>query len=163
MAIVWSFRQIAKKCSLCGDPFKDGENVVCVVSRGGADGELERVDLHETCAKKFLTKSVVIGTWSRAYCENPDKLRDARNKIASQEEFFISLFDAERTDEGELLKQLLALILERKKIIRAFGKPANDFQRFVHTKTKKEFLIPIRDFTPDEISRIANNLELLLG
>jgi hypothetical protein len=54
-------------------------------------------------------------------------------------------------------------MLERKRILRALGKPADGFQRYLHVRTREEFLVPVTEFQPEQIARIQPALETLVG
>ncbi len=158
----WSLRSIAKKCSLCGEPFNEGDRVLCVVARD-PNGQIERFDVLQECVSKLPKEMTIVGFWSRVYSTNINELQAKKDRLTCQEEFFFSIFEGEETAEGELLKQLLALLLEKAKRLRALGRPEQGVQRFIHSETKREFMVPVRDFAPEEVSRIGNVLESLIG
>jgi hypothetical protein len=54
-------------------------------------------------------------------------------------------------------------MLERKRILRALGKPADGFQRYLHVRTREEFSVPVDEFQPEQIAHIQPALETLVG
>ena len=87
---------------------------------------------------------------------NSSKKIDFGQKLAYQEEFFFSLYEGEESDEKDILKQLFALLLEKKRILRSFGRKNAQKQKFVHIKSKKEFWVPVKDFSPEDLTSLEN-------
>ena len=150
----WSIRSLAKRCSAGNDLFIDGDVVVCVVVKN-SDGSLERFDVLERNLPSFSHSGIVVGFWRRVFSSNADKAVELKQKLASQEDFFVSLFESPETDDGETLKQLLALFFERKRILKSAGTVDGKFQRFIHMKTKREFLVPVKEIQPESLSRLG--------
>lgn len=150
----WSIKSLSKRCSFSGAPFSDGDTVVCFVVKN-SDGVLERFDVLEENIKNFQNAGTLVGFWKRVFSSNTDVVLEMKQKLASQEDFFVSLFDSPTTNAGEILKQLLALFFERKRILKPVGSIDGGFQRFVHVKTKREFLVKIQDFAPETLARLG--------
>lgn len=150
----WSIKSLSKRCSATNEPFSDGDVVVCSVVKK-SDGTLERFDVLEQNLQKFSCDGVVIGFWKRVFVSNLDAATEIKQKLASQEDFFVSLFESPETEDGVILKQLLALYFERKRVLRASGMIGANLQRFVHIKTKREFLVSVREILPESLSRLA--------
>ena len=81
--------------------------------------------------------------------------------LSSSEDFFVSLFDESSgvtTDEADVVKQMLALLLERKRILRPVGRPKFGIQKYVLVSTKREFDVPQKNLDTDMIIKIQNQL-----
>lgn len=150
----WSIKSLSKRCCAGNEAFADGDIVVCFVVKK-TDGALERFDVLERNLAEFVPEGVVVGFWKRVFSSNTDAVVELKQKLASQEDFFVSLFDVPETDDGDTLKQLLALFFERKRILKSAGAHDGKFQRFVHVKTKREFLVPVKEITPESLSRLG--------
>jgi len=150
----WSIRSLAKRCCATNDFFSDGDVVVCFVVKN-KDGNLDRFDVLERNLPSFVHDGTIVGFWRRIFSSNADKAVEFKQKLASREDFFVSLFENPETDDGETLKQLLALFFERKRILRSAGTIDGKFQRFIHVKTKREFLVPVKEIEPESLSRLG--------
>lgn len=105
----------------------------------------------------------ILGKWERVVSEHPeaDERAARRMSLESSEDFFVSLFDADtqiETEEADVVKQMLALLLERKRILRSVGRPAGGFQKYVQPSTKREFLVPQKNLDEDLVFKIQNQL-----
>lgn len=144
-----------------GAPFSDGDTVVCFVFKN-KEGILERFDVLDENTKDFHYEGTLVGFWKRIFTSNADAVLETKQKLASQEDFFVSLFDSPMTDDGEILKQLLALFFERKRILKPVGSLNKGFQRFSHVKTKREFLVKIQEFEPETLSRLGSLIDAFI-
>lgn len=151
----WTIKSLSKRCNATNEPFSDGDIVVCSVVKK-SDGTLERFDVLEQNLQKFSPDGIVIGFWRRIFTSNADAATEIKQKLAFQEDFFVSLFESSETEDGAILKQLLALYFERKRVLRSLGIIDGNIQRFVHIKTKREFLVPVKEITPDSLSRLVS-------
>ena len=86
--------------------------------------------------------------------------------MATTEELFLSLFEesgAEGEEDRAVLKQLLALMLERKRVIKRVGPSTQGVQRYRHPKQDREYDVPMDDLNPEKLVRIQEQLQLLVG
>jgi len=158
----WQIKPLAKKSSLSDREIKAGDEVVCAVYIDEL-GNLDRLDVHKDEFDISKINGRVIGWWERVVSEHPDEDERAarRMALASSEDFFMSLFDENspvELEEIDVVKQMLGLLLERRRVLRAKGRAVNGFQRYVHTATKKEFLVPQRNLDENLIIKIQNQL-----
>jgi hypothetical protein len=86
----------------------------------------------------------------------------ARETMASAEDFFFSLFEgapSEAQEESDMLKHLVALMLERKRVIRALGtRKTSGEQIYLHVKTKREFSVPVAEISTDLMLKIEDTI-----
>lgn len=156
----WVIKSLGKASFLSGKTFIPGEKVTSVIYRG-PEG-LQRVDLSEADATGWQAPGDVLGKWNRK-AEDESEAARRRSALASAEEVFLA-FIQEPGGAGEdknLLLQLLALLLERKRILRPQGKPADGRQRYLHTRLQQEFSVPHGDLTPERLVTVREQLHHL--
>ena len=160
----WQIRTIARKSALTEEPFAPGDRVVSFVYKEAASGELGRSDFLEPEAAGFEVPGQLLGRWARVV-KDPDG-EDAAEKrvdIQSSEDFFFSLFEQEADEatrqETDVLKHLLALMLERKRILKQVGgRAAQGVQRYRHVKRNEEMDVPVVDIAPEMMVKIQDTL-----
>lgn len=151
----WIIKSFSRACSVTGAPFSDGDEVICFVCQEN-NGDISRFDVLKENASDFHPNSKIIGQWKKKISSNLSKKIDFEQKLAYQEEFFFSLYEGEESDEKDILKQLFALLLEKKRILRSFERKNAQKQKFVHIKSKKEFWVPVKDFSPEDLTSLEN-------
>ncbi len=161
----WQIKSISKKSSQSGQELKAGDLIVSIIFVNEM-GELDRQDLlksefeSENFDKKFVAK------WERTVSENPneDERMARQMALSGSEDLFISLYDDASLgiDDKETLKQMLALLLERKRILRAVGRPKNAQQKYLHISTKREFEVPQKNLDEELLTNIQSQLNLFL-
>ena len=158
----WHIKTIAQKSSLSGECFNPGDRVVCLIYKHKQEGELARVDLRPEEIEKFEIPGEVLGRWARIIPNQEDEITNTRETIASAEDFFFSLFEGEKkepNEESDMLKHLLSLILERKRVLRVVGdRKKSGQQRYRHIKTKNEISVPICNISTDLMIKIENTI-----
>jgi hypothetical protein len=161
----WQFKPISRRCAVGGEPLKIGDRVVCVVFKPQG-AEIERADILADKASEFRPNGIELGRWTREVKDHAEEEREARLQLmASREEFFLSLFSVDDDPDGtkRVLKQLLALMLERKRVLRRLGNPANGTQRYLHVRSRDEYDVPTDDLQPEKIAAVMAVLETLVG
>ncbi len=158
----WQIKPLAKKSALTGRDIKPGDVVVCAVFVDEA-GNLDRMDSHKDDFDDSKIRGRIIGRWERVVSEHPeaDERAARRLALAGSEDFFVSLFDenpAVVAEEADVVKQMLALLLERKRILRPVGRASNGAQKYIQTSTKREFVVPQRELDEDLIIKIQTQL-----
>ena len=137
----WQIKTLSKKSSISGRDILPGDTIVCAVFVDPL-GNLDR---------------------ARVVSAHPEEDERAARRMAlsSSEDFFVSLFDESSgvtTDEADVVKQMLALLLERKRILRPVGRPKSGIQKYVQVSTKREFDVPQKNLDTDMIIKIQNQL-----
>jgi hypothetical protein len=158
----WHIKTIARKSSLTATPFKPGERVVCLIFKVPNEDELGRVDLLESEVDAFEMPGDILGRWTRIV-KDPDDEAASKNEImSSAEDFFFSLFEVEHSDTqdtSDMLKHLLSLMLERKRVLRAVGPRQTEGQQaYRHVKTKQELLVPVVDISTELMLKIQDTI-----
>ena len=159
----WHFQSIASASTLSQSAFLDGEQVVCLIYKDVDKGEIGRADIRSEEVDRFELPGELLGRWFQTVKKPESGQSIARQKVASAEEFFFSLYtasgDTGGCEEINALKYLLALMLERKRVVRAQGKRLHEgVQSYIHIKTKQTFAVPITDISVDLMVRIQKTL-----
>ena len=157
----WQIKTIARKSTLSGEVFSPGDRVVCLIFMGGA-GELGRADLRPDEVEAFELPGEVLGRWARVVKDPNDEITAVKETMASAEDFFFSLFEnesPETKEESDMLKHLLSLMLERKRVLRAIGdRRSIGEQSYRHVKTKQLIQVPIVDISTELMLKIEDTV-----
>ena len=106
--------------------------------------ELSRADLLSTEVDEFKIDGDLLGRWTCVIKEMELQTDDSYQRVASAEELFLSLYN-DHSGEGQqvhlescALKHLLALMLERKRVLRAIGpRVKQGDQLYYYSKNKR--------------------------
>lgn len=158
----WQFKSIARRSALSGTLFSPGDRVICLIYMDTDAGELGRADVLEAEAAEFELPGKALGRWARTV-RNPDEAgAQARETMASAEDFFLSLFEnapGETTVETDVVKHLLALMLERKRVLRVLGRRQREGrQHYLHVKSKQEYSVPLVELSAELMNKIEETL-----
>lgn len=159
----WHIKGIANTSALSASTFAEGEQVLSLIYRDFENGEISRADILPEEEAQFQISGDLLGRWFRRVKESGDPSSTMRDRVSSAEEFFLSLYDSEEgsvsSEEVDALKYLVALMLERKRIVRSVGKPVSGgVQSYLHIKTKQTLDVPMVDISPDLMLRIQETL-----
>jgi len=153
-------------CFVTQQPFAEGQRVVSVLLRVPATGDVVRRDMLEGAAGDFVADGALMCRWVRAFKprragENPE-----RELKLTAENLFMTLTDplTELTPETERLVMFLALMLERKRVLRPKGKSADGSKNvYEHAKTKQIIETPGGELTTEFFARVREQLGVLVG
>jgi hypothetical protein len=157
---------IATTCFVSGEPFVEDARVASHLVRQGAALEIVRHDVLESNLERYVSNGVVACKWVHAFKprragENPD-----RALKLTAENLFVALADptSEPTPENTRLLQFLALMLERKKILKPRGRSADGLRnRYEHARSKAIFEVPAGELTPEFFVAVQAQLSVLVG
>lgn len=157
---------LATTCFVSGEPFVEGARVASYLVRIGAALEIVRYDVLEAHAANFGPEGFVACRWvhpfkPRRAGENPD-----RAMKLTAEHLFVTLADptTEPTPDNTRLVQFLALMLERKRILKPRGRSADgERNRYEHAKSKALFEVPVGELTPEFFVAVQEQLSVLVG
>jgi hypothetical protein len=156
---------LAPACAVSGEPFVEGARVASYLVRA-TTMEIVRYDVIETHAANFAPEGFVACRWVHVFKPRKPGDTSERDLKLTAETLFMTLADplTEPTVESTRLLQFLALMLERKKILRPKGKSA-DRERNVyeHAKTKQMFEVPGGELTPEFFVAVQEQLSVLVG
>lgn len=155
----------AATCFVSGEPFAEGDRVVSHLVRT-EQLEILRYDVRAERAGEFQSSGAVVCQWRHDFKpRNPQENPDRALKLTA-ENLFLTLADPanEPSEENSRLVQFLALMLERKKLLRPRGRTA-DGERLVyeHAKTKQTYEVPAGEMDPGFFVAIQEQLSVLVG
>lgn len=156
---------LATACVVSGQPFVEGDRVLSYLVRK-PDQTLVRADVLSAQIGNYGPPGVVVCRWAhifkpRAQGENAD-----RALKLTAETLFLTLVDplTEPTPENLRMVQFLALMLERKKLLKPRGLSADRERNiYEHAKTKQRFEISADDLDPAFFLQIQQQLGVLVG
>ncbi|CAI8262586.1 MAG: Uncharacterised protein [Opitutia bacterium UBA7350] len=162
----WQIKTMAGKSSATSAEFKPGDVVLSLIYKDEDEGILARLDLLETEASSFQLPCIPFGRWKRIIKEAGASEINPKDQILAAEDLFFSLFEAtdsklskEGDAEHKALKHLLALLLERKRILRAIGSRVKEgTQLYRHTKLGREFEVSVIEVYPELMKNIMETM-----
>lgn len=166
MNMDWQVRPLSRKSSISGKTFEAGATVICYIfNQGQGGGELIRKDILEEEADSIEISNNLLAKWARKVKnEEPEK-----QSLGNAEELFLSLyhdFGGEVQEsvlkKRDTLKQILGLMLERKRILRRLKTKDKGNIVYLHVATKKEYEVVEMPLDLEEISKIHEQLGLLI-
>jgi hypothetical protein len=155
----------ASSCFVSHQPFQEGDRVASLLCRA-PDGVIVRYDLLESCADGFAPEGFVACRWVQVYKANQkDENKDRTLKLTA-ENLFLTLSDPSTlsTPETDRLIRFLALLLERKRLLRPRGlAPDGVKDLYEHAKTKMLHEVPSIELTPEFFIAVREQLSVLVG
>jgi hypothetical protein len=161
-----NLQPLATSCYVSGTPFGDGERVISFLIRSETSDDVMRYDVASAARERFTLPGPVACSWvhvfkARKAGENPE-----RELKLTAENLFVTLADPanEIAPENERLVQFLALMLERKKLLRPKGRAADGARNlFEHAKSKLIYAVPAGELSPEFFLAIQDQLSALVG
>ncbi len=161
-----NLQPLATICCVTGESFAEGDRVASHLVRSTESTEIVRFDVAEDHQDEFTPAGTVACRWVQAFKpRNPGENPERELKLTA-ESLFLTLAspDAELSDENVRLVQVLALMLERKRVLRPKGKSA-DRKRLIyeHAKSKELYEITAGELSPEFFLSIQDQLAALVG
>lgn len=160
-----NLQPLAPACFVSGDVFQEGDRVMSCLVRS-ATLEIMRYDMLEAQSGEFAPDGSIICSWVHPYKAKPkDENMDRALKLTA-ENLFVTLADPlnESTAENTRLIQFLALMLERKRILKPKGRSADSSRNlYEHARSKMLFEVPVGDITPEFFLAVQDQLSVLVG
>ena len=162
-----NLQPLSNTCFVSGQPFTEGARVASFLVRDPQSPEILRYDVLESAMGDFQPgNGTVVCRWVHPYKprragENPD-----RALKLTTENLFLTLADpaAEATPETTRLVLFLALMLERKRILRPRGRTADGLKnRYEHARTKQVYELPADELSPEFFVQVQEQLSVLVG
>lgn len=155
---------IATKCFVSGREFRENERVVSYLVREST-GEVARRDLAAAEDGRFMPPAFVYCRWVVSY--KPRREQDAALALKlTAENLFLTLAgpEAEPSETNTPLLQFLALMLERKKIIKPRGRTEDGLRQvFEHMPSHQLYEIPVGELNVGFFQKIQEHLGVLVG
>lgn len=161
-----NLQPLASTCHVTGQAFKEGERVISFLVRPEASTEVIRYDVLEPAKDQFSPAGFVACRWAHVFKPRKAGENPERELKLTAENLFMTLADpsVELAPENERLVQFLALMLERKRLLRPKGRSA-DGRRSVyeHAKTKQLYEVPAGELSPEFFLSLQEQLGVLVG
>ena len=160
-----NLQPLASVCALTGRPFQKDEPVVSYLVRD-ADGGMLRHDLAADADARFTPPGFVLCRWTHPYKARPEGENHERALKLTAENLFVTLADPanEPNPANTGLIQFLALMLERKKLLRPRGRTSDGAcNLYEHARTHQMYEVPAGDLTPEFFVKIQEQLTVLTG
>ena len=146
-------------------PFAEGDRVVSYLVRAVA-GEFARHDVLAAEDADFRPAGTVLCRWVHVFKPKPKEENPERTLKLTAENLFVTLADPanEPAPANTPLLQFLALLLERKRLLRLRGRtPDGERNLYEHMRTRQMYEIPVGDLSPEFFVRIQEQLGVLVG
>jgi len=156
---------IATKCFVSGRDLAEGERVVSYLVRE-ATGEAARRDLLESEDGRFMPPAFVYCRWVTAYKARRAEEDSAKLLKLTAETLFLTLAapEADKSEANTPLLQFLALMMERKKLIKLIGRTEDGLRHiYEHRATHQPYEVPIGDLNVEFFQKIQEPLGVLVG
>ena len=161
-----NLQPLASFCHVTKEPFVAEQRVVSYLLRDPEKPEIVRYDVAEPASEGFAPAGVVVCRWVHLYKPRKAGENPERALKLTAETLFLALADSasEPTPENTRLVQFLALMLERKRVLKPKGRTADGSRTIVeHTKTKHLYEIPSGDLNPEFFVQVQAQLSVLVG
>src|SRR6185312_11215978 len=156
---------LAAGCAVSGTAFAEGDRVVSYLMRG-PKLEAVRADVLADRAAEYTPVGPVACRWVQVYKPRVKGENADRALKLSAESLFLTLMDplTEPSEENTRLIQFLALMLERKRVLKPRGRTKDGLNTiYEHAKTKQTFEIAADELTPAFFIKIQEQLGVLVG
>jgi hypothetical protein len=155
----------AASCFVSGRAFREGDRVASLLARTDS-GEIVRYDALESNAGSLQPGGFVACRWVQAFRPSPREENPDRALKLTAETLFLTLADpaTEATPETERLVRFLALLLERKRLLRPRGRaPGGSRDLYEHSRTKQVYEVAAIDLSPEFFVAVREQLTVLVG
>ena len=160
-----TLQPLAKICRASGRAFTEGDRVVSYLVRE-ATGEVARHDVLVSEEAGYAVGGFVFCSWTIEFKPRRADENPGRALKLTAENLFVTLADpaAEPNEANTPLLQFLALMLERKKVLRPRGTTADGARQiFEHAKTHHIYEVPVGTLDEAFFVKIQGQLDLLVG
>lgn len=155
----------AAACLVSGRPFVEGDRVVGFLVRS-ATGEIIRCDVLESEVAAFAPAGFVACRWVQIFKPRVGANAADRALKLTAETLFLTLAEpgAELSPENARLVRFLALMLERKRLLRPKGSNADRTREiYEHARSKQLYEVPAVDLSPEFFASVQEQLTVLVG
>ena len=158
----WTIQHRANRCSVSGEPFNEGDYFYTLLY--DERGEFRREDLSEAAFKARNDNMQPFSFW-RAKFEQPIVAPETLGKQTAED--LLRRYMAEQSPELSNARYILAVMLERKKLLKEIeakrGEDGSLVRIYEHTKTGEVFIIPDPQLRMEQIADVQMQVAGLLG
>ncbi len=161
-----NLQPLAAVCFVTGQPFSAGQRVASYLVRAEQSTEVIRHDVLESAAMSYQAPGYVACSWVHAYKPRRHDENSDRTMKLTAENLFVTLADpaAEPTVENTRLIQFLALMLERKKILRPKGRSVDGTRNlYEHARSKQMYEVLAGELDAQFFLKVQEQLSVLVG
>jgi hypothetical protein len=157
----------AEACFITGAPFSEGDRVVSFLVRD-EQGEYGRFDCLESREGETAPAGEILCRWTRTFKPPAEIVDHERDLKLTAESLFLSLTEEEtpagEPDENGDLKRFLALMLERKRVLKNRGTDSETGQvRYEYMPERRMINIPGGEMDVEFFVNMRDKLGVLLG
>lgn len=154
----------ADTCFVTQTVFTEGARVVSFLVRDPAAGEFRRYDCLAEAEGTNQPPGEVLCRWTRIFKPRPVGVNAERELKLSAESLFLSLTEEGSGDVSEnmQLKQFLALMLERKRVLKNRGRSIGGNQVYEHMRSKRMIEVPAGEMDAEFFLSVREKLGLLI-
>ena len=155
----------APACFVSGEPFREGDRVASLLVRSES-GDVVRYDALESNAGRLAPQGFVACRWVQVFRPQPAEGSRERALKLTAETLFLTLADpsTEATPQSDRLVRFLALLLERKRLLRPRGRtPGGTRELYEHSRSKQMYEVPSIDLSPEFFTAVREQLSVLVG
>jgi len=155
----------AFSCTVSGRAFVEGDRVASLLVRTDS-GDVARYDALEAESASLRPEGFVACRWVQVFKPQAKEDNPERTLKLGAEALFLTLADpsTEMTPETARLVRFLALLLERKRVLRPRGPaPGGERDLYEHARTKQLFEVPAIELSPEFFSAVRGQLTVLVG
>ncbi len=153
-------------CCVSGEAFVEDERVVSHLLRSPETGEIQRFDVRAEVEGDFEAPGRVVCRWVHLFKPKTSQENPDRELKLTAENLFLTLADPsnELSEEDGRLVQFLALMLERKRLIKPKGRNADGSKDvYEHRGTKGLYEVPVGTLDPAFFIAVQEQLSVLVG
>ena len=157
---------LATNCFVTGNAFIEDDRVVSQLVRNGEEGEILRYDVLAESMEGFEVEGRVACRWTQAFKPKVAEDNPERDLKLTAETLFLTLADPnnELSEEDGRLVQFLALMLERKRLIKPKGIAADGIRTiYEHRGSKGRYEVPMGNLDPAFFIAVQEQLSVLVG
>ncbi|MBE2180396.1 MAG: hypothetical protein IAE97_07985 [Chthoniobacterales bacterium] len=155
----WEIRKRSDICTLTQRPFRDGEFFFTALYRDG--GGFRREDVSEDAWAGLPPEPRPFSFW-RSKFEMPPP--PPPEPLAKQDaESILRRLIAENADSTRNARYILALMLERKRLLKPMPSEDPDVLVYEHAQSGETFLIPNPRLSLDQVPEVQREVSALLG
>ena len=158
---------LASTCYVTNEPFVEDERVISHLVRQISDGEIVRCDVKGESEDRFETPGPVVCRWVQAFKPKETKENPERDLKMTADNLFMTLADPaveELSVEDTRLVQFLALMLERKRLLKPKGRNADGSREvYEHRGSKGRYEVPVGELNPEFFIAVQAQLSVLVG
>jgi hypothetical protein len=159
----WTIQHRGDRCAATGEPFREGAYFYTLLFY--EKGEFRREDLSESAFKARNENIQPFSFWRSRYEPPAQPAPEPLGKQTAED--LLRRYMAERTPEHQNARYILAVMLERKKLLKEIEvRRGNDgalARIYEHTKSGEVFVVPDPQLRLDQIADMQSQVAALLG